>query len=178
LLLRAAGFEPDIRAPDVFESVLKDEPATETVLRLAQLKADAVERRGDEVVLAADTMVVLDHVPLGKPSNSEDAQRMLRALSGETHSVLTGWVVIADSGERFGVAETWVTFRELTDDAIEQYVDDAQPFDKAGAYAIQGEDGRLIEQVSGSRANVMGLPLREIVDAIEEFGIERSTPHS
>jgi septum formation protein len=80
-------------------------------------------------------------------------------------------------GERFGVAETRVTFKELTDEAIEDYVDDAQPFDKAGAYGIQGENGRLIELVTGSRANVMGLPLREVADALEDLGIERSTPH-
>jgi septum formation protein len=100
---------------------------------------------------------------------------MLRALSGETHSVLTGWVVVGDGGERFGVSETRVTFKELTGGVIEAYVADAQPFDKAGSYGIQGENGRLIADVSGSRANVMGLPLREVVEALGELDVSRST---
>lgn len=178
LLLSTAGFALEVRVPDVVEIVFDDEPVLETVLRLAQLKADAVERNTGEVVLAADTMVVLNGIPLGKPTDRDDAVGMLQALSGDTHSVLTGWVAIGDDGERFGVAETRVTFNELTEEAIEAYVEDAQPFDKAGAYGIQGENGRLIGGVSGSRANVMGLPLREVADALSELGIDRSTPQS
>jgi septum formation protein len=177
LLLRTAGFALDVRVPDVIETVLDDEPAAETVLRLARLKADAIERDAGEVVLAADTLVVLNGVSLGKPADRDDALGILRSLSGETHSVLTGWVAAGDIGERFGVAETRVTFKQLTDDGITAYVDDAQPFDKAGAYGIQGENGRLIEHVSGSRANVMGLPLREVADALSDLGINRSSSH-
>ena len=174
LLLSTAGFTYDIRAPDVVESFPEDEPPAETVLRLADLKAGAVDRNSGDIVLAADTMVVLDGEPLGKPFDRNDAIRMLTVLSGETHSVLTGWTAVGENDERFGVAESRVAFRTLTRDEIEAYVDDAQPFDKAGAYAIQGENGRLIEHVSGSRANVMGLPLRDIVDALADLGIERS----
>jgi septum formation protein len=167
----------ETRIPDVVETVLDDEPALETVLRLAQLKADAIGRDASEVVLAADTMVVLDGKALGKPVDRDNALEMLGELSGKTHSVLTGWVAVADSGERFGVAETRVTFKELTEESIKDYVDDAEPFDKAGAYGIQGENGRLIEQVTGSRANVMGLPLREVADALNELGVDRSASH-
>ncbi len=177
LLLRTAGFLLDVRVPDVDEAILEDEPAPETVLRLAQLKADAIDRRASEIVLAADTMVVLDGRALGKPMNRDDALEMLQELSGETHSVLTGWVAVGDSGERFGVTETRVTFKELTEESIRDYVDDAEPYDKAGAYGIQGENGRLIEHVTGSRANVMGLPLREVADALNDLGISRSTSH-
>lgn len=177
LLLRTAGFTLDVRVPDVTEAVSVDESAAEAVLRLAQLKADAGERDAGEVILAADTMVVLNEVPIGKPADRDDALGILRALSGETHSVLTGWVATGDLGERFGVAETTVTFKQLTDEEIKDYVDDAQPFDKAGAYGIQGENGRLIEHVSGSRANVMGLPLREVAEALSDLGIDRSTSH-
>lgn len=155
----------------------EDEPAAEAVLRLAELKAAAVDRASNEVILAADTMVVLDEDSLGKPSDRDDAIEMLTTLSGRTHSVLTGWVAIGQGGERFGVAETRVGFKSLDPDAVIAYVDDAQPFDKAGAYAIQGEDGRLIEHVDGSRANVMGLPLREVADALADLGIVRSAPH-
>ena len=166
-----------MRVPDVIETVLEEEPAAETVLRLAQLKADAIDRDASEVVLAADTMVVLDGRALGKPTSRDNALEMLRELSGETHSVLTGWVAVGDSGERFGVTETRVTFKALTDESIKDYVDDAEPFDKAGAYGIQGENGRLIEHVAGSRANVMGLPLREVADALNDLGIDRSASH-
>lgn len=155
----------------------EDEPAAEAVLRLAELKAAAVDRASNDVILAADTMVVLDEDSLGKPSDRDDAIEMLTTLSGRTHSVLTGWVAIGQGGERFGVAETHVGFKSLDTDAVIAYVDDAQPFDKAGAYAIQGEDGRLIEHVDGSRANVMGLPLREVADALADLGIVRSAPH-
>lgn len=176
-LLRAAGYALDVRVPDVIETVLEEEPAAETVLRLAQLKADAIDRDASEVVLAADTMVVLDGRALGKPTSRDNALEMLRELSGKTHSVLTGWVAVGDSGERFGVTETRVTFKALTDESIKDYVDDAEPFDKAGAYGIQGENGRLIEHVAGSRANVMGLPLREVADALNDLGIDRSASH-
>ncbi|MEN8041553.1 MAG: Maf family protein [Actinomycetota bacterium] len=176
LLLSTAGFAIDIRPPDITENVIDGETAAETVLRLAHLKAKAVDRATDEVVLAADTMVVLDGIPLGKPRDATDAARMLSALSGRTHSVLTGWLAIADDGERFDIAESRVTFKELAGSDIDAYINDTRPFDKAGAYGIQEEKGRLIEHVNGSRANVMGLPLREIVAALEEFGVVPSGP--
>jgi septum formation protein len=177
LLLATAGFTFDVQSPNVVETIPQGESAAESVLRLAGLKVGAVSRAEDHVVLGADTMVVLDGEQLGKPKDHDDAIRMLSVLSGRTHSVLTGWVAIGDAGERFGVAESRVTFRTLTTDAVEAYIDDAEPFDKAGAYALQGENGRLIEKVVGSRANVMGLPLREIADALGDLGVVRSTPH-
>ncbi len=176
LLLSTAGFELEIRSPDVVETLIDGESAAEAVLRLAQLKADAVDRGPGEVVLAADTMVVLDGDPLGKPEDAADAHRMLTTLSRKTHSVLTGWIAVSDEGERFGVSESRVTFKELSPSDIDAYIADAQPFDKAGAYGIQEEKGRLIEHVDGSRANVMGLPLREIASALAALGIVRSAP--
>jgi septum formation protein len=177
LLLSTAGFQPDVRPANVVEVLIEGESAAESVLRLAELKARSVERKPSEVVLAADTMVVLDGVALGKPSDAGDAIGMLTALSARTHSVLTGWMIVGDRGERFGVSESRVTFKELSDAAIAEYIDEAKPFDKAGAYAIQGENGRLIANVTGSRANVMGLPLRDVADALSDLGIERSSAH-
>jgi septum formation protein len=177
LLLATAGFTFDVRRPNVVESIPLGEPAADSVLRLAGLKAAAVDRSAHEVVLGADTMVVLDGGQLGKPTDNEDAVHMLALLSARTHSVLTGWVAIGDAGERFGVAESRVTFKELSTDAIEAYINDVRPFDKAGSYALQGENGRLIECVDGSRANVMGLPLRDVADALGDLGIHRSAPH-
>lgn len=119
-------------------------------------------------------MVVLNGKALGKPLDADDARRMLDLLSGRTHSVLTGWTALGDRGERFGVAESRVTFKSLTTSEIDSYVAEAQPFDKAGAYALQGDRGRFVAEVSGSRANVMGLPLRDVVAALDDLGIVRS----
>lgn len=175
LLLSSAGFTFDIRIPDTDEQSFDGEPASETVLRLSDDKARAVSRDHGEVVLAADTLVVLDGLPMGKPENRSEALGMLAQLSGSTHSVLTGWAILGDGAQRFGVAESRVTFKELSTHDIEAYVNDVEPFDKAGAYGLQGENGRLIEGVRGSRANVMGLPLRDIVAALSELGIDRKT---
>lgn len=177
LLLTVAGFTLDVHPPDVDESFLEDEKAAEAVLRIAELKANAVVRAPGQVVLAADTMVVLDGEALGKPVDTAHASTMLAALSGKTHSVLTGWTAIGDLGQRFDISESRVTFKELSREAIDSYIADEQPFDKAGAYGIQGESGRLIDRVVGSRANVMGLPLREVAEALSELGVERSSPH-
>ncbi len=175
LLLSTAGFAFTIRPSDAPEESLDGEAPSETVLRLSHLKAEMVDRTEHEVILAADTLVVLDGQALGKPADRSDAIHMLSTLSGVTHSVLTGWAIIAAGEQRFGVSESRVTFRELTSDTIAAYVDDTDPFDMAGAYGIQGENGRLIEQVSGSRANVMGLPLRDVVAALSDLGVDRKT---
>lgn len=146
------------------------------VLRLAGDKAAAVAASPQDVVLAADTIVVLDGVVMGKPSSREEAVGMLTALSGVAHSVLTGWTVLRGQDERFGVSESRVEFNGLESAEIDAYIDDVQPWDKAGSYAIQGDAGRLIRRVVGSRANVMGLPLGEIVEALTELDVVRSTP--
>ena len=177
LLLATAGYPHDIRIPAVDETPIEGETAAETALRLSELKASAVRRDADEVAIAADTIVVLDGGQLGKPADPAEARRMLTSLSGRTHSVLTGWTVVSDEAERFGVAESRVTFNELSQDDIHRYVTDTDPHDFAGAYGIHVDRGRLIADVQGSRANVMGLPLREVVEAIEDLGVERSAPN-
>ncbi len=158
------------------EAILEGETPAETVLRLSELKAGAVRRETSEVAVAADTMVVLEGRRLGKPSDPAEARQMLTSLSGRTHSVLTGWTAVGDDAERFGVVESRVTFQELSQDVIRRYVTDTEPYDFAGAYGIHVDRGRLIADVRGSRANVMGLPLREVVEALEELGVERSAP--
>jgi len=99
---------------------------------------------------------------------------MLLSLVGRTHSVLTGWSLVSERLRRFGIEESFVTFNDRTEDELREYVSRTEPYDKAGAYAIQGDDGWLISGVSGSRSNVMGLPIREIVEALADFGIKRS----
>jgi septum formation protein len=174
VLLSAAGFTFDVVVPDVDETLLGDEPPAEYVLRLSEEKAAAVPRGPGTVVLAADTTVVLDGRTIGKPDDADHAIAMLSELSGRTHSVLTGWTVAAPDRDRFGIAESRVTFRERSLDELASYVERTQPFDKAGAYGIQGDDGWLIRSVSGSRSNVMGLPVADVVAALEDSGVPRS----
>jgi nucleoside triphosphate pyrophosphatase len=175
LLLRAAGFTFDTIAPDIDESVNTGEPPGEYVLRLSETKAGFIETGPHDVVLGADTTVVLDGATLGKPNDSNEAMSMLLSLVGRTHSVLTGWSLVSERLRRFGIEESFVTFNDRTEDELRKYVSRTDPYDKAGAYAIQGDDGWLISGVSGSRSNVMGLPIREIVEALADFGIRRST---
>ncbi|MCB1247616.1 MAG: septum formation protein Maf [Acidimicrobiia bacterium] len=176
LLLAAAGFTFDIVAPDVDESPLGAESPADMVLRLASDKARTVSG-DDSTVIAADTTVVLDGVSLGKPTDRTEAIGMLQALTGRSHSVLTGWMVARRDDERFGIEESIVEFNHRSTVDLTDYVDRTEPYDKAGAYAIQGDDGLLIRGVRGSRSNVMGLPIAEVTSALESMGIARSASH-
>lgn len=176
LLLSAAGIPHRVSAPDVDESVIDGETPAAYVLRLSGVKAAAVQASGDEVVIAADTTVVHDGSVIGKPEDVDDALGILRRLQGTTHEVLTGWTVRSGADERFGVTRSVVRFHARTDDELLGYIDRTRPFDKAGAYALQADDGWLVADVSGSRSNVMGLPIADIVEALADFGIERSAP--
>ncbi len=176
-LLSAAGYVFSVEPSDVDETQLADEKPADMVLRLASAKSE-VSLRSGAVVLAADTVVVRDGTVLGKPTDREDAVRTLLSLEGRGHSVLTGWSMRNDSdGERFGVSESRVTFVSRTEGELRDYVDRVQPFDKAGAYALQGDDGWLVASVSGSRANVMGLPLGDIARELKSLGVLRSAQH-
>lgn len=138
--------------------------AEETVLRNARGKALEVLGRFPEYrVLGADTAVALDGVIFGKPKNADDAERMLRLLSGKTHSVFTGVCLADKSGVREKVVETKVLFKKLSEKKIKSYVLSGAPLDKAGAYGIQ--DGVVVESYEGSYTNVMGLPM----EAVEEM---------
>lgn len=178
--MSAAGYEFDVVHPEVDEDRRDGESPDAMVLRLASEKAEAGSRIAgpNAVVVAADTIVVVDDDVLGKPASRDEAVAMLTRLAGRTHRVLTGWAIKAKAGERFGVVETAVRFNERTDAEIRDFVDQSEPYDKAGAYAIQGDDGWLIESVSGSRSNVMGMPVREIVEALADVGVPRSAPDS
>ena len=177
-LLSAAGYVFSVEPSDVDETQLLDEKPADMVLRLASAKSEVSVRSG-AIVLAADTVVVRDGIVLGKPTDREDAVRTLLSLEGRSHSVLTGWSMRNDSdGERFGVSESRVTFVSHIEGELRDYVDRVQPFDKAGAYALQGDDGWLVASVSGSRANVMGLPLGDIAPELKALGVLRSAQHS
>lgn len=167
--MRAAGFDFVVRATDVDERVRPGETPRDYVLRLAVDKARAVTRGSGEVVLAADTSVVVDDDILGKPVDDLDATRMLRRLAGRSHQVLTGVCVLWDDRVDAQVAATEVEFRPMDEDEIAWYVATGEPMDKAGAYGIQGRCARFISRVDGSYANVVGLPLALVYDMLKRL---------
>jgi septum formation protein len=160
-LISVLGIPFRVVAPvGVDETPLDGESPRELACRLAAEKARSVD--GDPVV-AADTVVEVDGDILGKPADADDARRMLRRLSGRTHLVHTG--VAVRSGDRVGVdvVTTSVRFVPLSPKAIEWYLETGEPFDKAGAYAVQGAGGVFVEGIEGSVSNVVGLPLATVV---------------
>lgn len=158
-LLAAAGIEFTVRAADIDETPRDGEEPRAYVLRLAEEKARAVEAGGDETVLAADTTVVLGNEIMGKPADAADAARMLRALAGRRHEVITA--ICLRRGDRVvpDIASTSVWFTPLSEAEIADYVASGEPMDKAGAYGIQGLASKFIERIEGSYTNVVGLPV-------------------
>ena len=128
------------------------------------------------IVIAADTVVVMNGEVLGKPASAEDAAQMLRRLGGRSHQVLTGLAVLRILGgaARVEVETTQVTFAPLTETEIEAYVVSGEPLDKAGAYAIQGRGGRFVARVEGCYFNVVGLPLARLYRMLSEMGWKES----
>jgi nucleoside triphosphate pyrophosphatase len=161
-LLALLGMEFTLVAPDLDETPYPGERAVQLVDRLAHEKAVTVAAAyPDAVVVGADTSVELDGELFGKPADADDARRMLRALSGRTHVVHSGVAVAADGGVATARTSSDVAFAVLTDGDIEWYVGTGEPFDKAGAYALQGAGGVFVTTLSGSVSGVLGLPLHE-----------------
>ena len=140
--------------------------------RLARAKAEDAARETDLPVLAADTLVFLGDTVFGKPADAADARRMLSALAGRTHSVVTAVVLLAAGRVHERSVVTQVRFAPLTDDEIAGYVATGEPMDKAGAYAVQGAGARFIESVDGSPSNVIGLPARAVYELLLEAGLD------
>ena len=138
------------------------------VRRAARRKAQSVVRRGREVVLGADTIVVCDGEVMGKPASAVDARRMLRKLSGRRHRVYTGIALVSEGWNMDACERTEVEFRSLSKLEIKRYVATGEPMDKAGAYAIQGEGAALIRAVRGCYTNVIGLPLPKLAAMLAE----------
>lgn len=162
-LLRAAGFLFALRAVDVDERPIQGELPASHVLRLARAKAAAAARAdADEEVLAADTIVVVDDIMLGKPTDDGDAARMLRQLSGRAHQVLTGVAARRHDREVSACESTTVEFSRLDEDEIAWYVASGEPRDKAGGYAVQGLASRFVTRIDGSYSNVVGLPVARV----------------
>ncbi|HEV2616531.1 MAG TPA: Maf family protein [Candidatus Acidoferrales bacterium] len=182
-ILRNAGFAFEVMAPRVDESLRPNETAADYVLRLAEEKARTTRcqlsdklARDSSVIVGADTVVVIDNEILGKPSSPENAGEMLRRLSGKTHEVYTGLAVVPGNGTaRTAVERTRVTFAHLNEKEIEDYIAGGEPFDKAGAYAIQGHGGKFISRIEGCYFNVMGLPLSRLYSLLREIEADCQT---
>lgn len=156
------------------ETPYPQEMPEQMVQRLADAKAELVAARavGPAILVAADTVVVVEGQILGKPRSTEDARRMLELFSGRTHSVVTGVSLIRlpEIQRRQFVETTLVTFLPLSPDEISRYLSTDEPHDKAGAYAIQGHAGRYIPRIEGCYFNVVGLPLARLVEMLRDLG--------
>ncbi|NJC87159.1 MAG: septum formation inhibitor Maf [Desulfuromonas sp.] len=174
-LLAQVGLTAAVIPADVDETVLPGETPEIHVVRLSEAKALAVANRHDIAgrwFIGSDTVVVRDGCILGKPADPPDAAAMLRSLSGRSHEVVSGYAVHDRDGARTisGTVTTRVWFKALTEQEIAGYLATGEPFDKAGAYAIQGFGAFMVPRIEGSYPNVVGLPLCEVIAALEEFG--------
>jgi septum formation protein len=158
-LLATAGFPFTVRAAAVEEVRAPEEDPIDYVRRLAQAKAEAVWTGGDEIVLGADTVVVIDGHVLEKPVDAEDARAMLQRLAGREHTVITGICLRHEGGAIVDHSITTVRFAALTATEIDDYVASGESMDKAGAYGIQGLASKFVERIDGCYFSVMGLPL-------------------
>lgn len=189
-LLASVGFTFKIQPGDVDESVLPGETPETYVLRVAGAKADAVAsslgrrnagespcegefRKSGNLVLAADTAVVVDGHILGKADTPADAFRMLKQLSGSVHSVYTGVVALCGDRRLSDIVRTQVHLLPISDDEIQEYVATGEPIGKAGGYAIQGRAARFVDWIEGSWSNVVGLPLATVDVMLKKLAHER-----
>jgi septum formation protein len=173
-LLSAAGIPFEVRPAQVDESLAAGEGPHAYVRRLAVAKAGAVTRLAGEIVLGADTVVVVDGDVLGKPATATEAAAMLQRLSGRVHEVLTGVALLGGERAAVEVARTAVRFHALSAEEIAWYVATPEPYDKAGGYAVQGLASRFVAALDGSYSNVVGLPVDLVYRLLAAWGV--STP--
>jgi septum formation protein len=170
-LLALLGRPFRILEPEHEEQRLPGEHAGDYAVRNAREKARSIRHHTAEnfFIIGADTIVVVDDAILEKPRDAADARAMLRLLSGRRHEVITGLALLTPAGERCWPVRTQVVFRALSDAEIEAYLATGEPFDKAGAYGIQGHAAHMVQGLSGSYTNVVGLPLAEVAEALQAF---------
>ena len=171
-ILEAMGLDFTVRAVAVDESPRQGETATDMVVRLASAKAAAIGQAEEQIIIGADTAVVLGDEIFGKPVDADDALRMLSRLSGQTHQVITGVAVVSAGDMKTVHSVTDVRFREISTDEARHYWQSGEPEDKAGAYAIQGRGGVFVEAIMGSYTGVVGLPVFETARLLREAGLE------
>ena len=169
-LLTLVGIPHEVQPADIDESVWRDERPAPHAERLARTKAAAVAEAG-ALTIGADTIVVVDGAILGKPSDEADAYRMLRALSGRAHVVVTAVAVAYGGRVASAVEQVDVRFRALSDQDVAAYIATREPMDKAGAYGIQGYGATIVDRIDGDYFAVMGLPMNRLVRLMAEVGV-------
>ena len=176
-LLTLVGIAHRVRPADIDETVGANERPEPHAQRLANEKAAVIARdHPHELVIAADTIVVLDGEILGKPRSDDDAKSMLARLSGRTHTVVTAIACALDGRSASAVETVQVTFRDLTPEEIDAYVETREPMDKAGSYGIQGYGATIVRRIDGDYFAVMGLSLVRLVELMKEVGASYDFP--
>ena len=166
------GLEFTVQTADIDETMDPSQTPAHEVAAVSARKAEKIAAlHPQDVIVSADTIVVIDGKILGKPKDEQDAARMLRLLSGRTHTVYTGLTVHANGKANTQVVSTGVTFRDLSNAEIAAYIETKEPMDKAGAYGIQSRGALLVERIDGDFFNVMGLPLLRLSRMLERFGL-------
>lgn len=161
-----------VRAADIDETMDPGKPPYDEVARVSRAKAEATQRSADDVVIAADTIVVCENTVLGKPHSEEEAVKMLSLLSGRDHQVMTGMTVLRGDTVKTVTEVTDIHFRPMTRKEIARYVASGEPMDKAGAYGIQGGAALFAEKMVGDYYNVMGLPVCRLGQLLREIAPE------
>lgn len=166
------AFEKNV--PEIDENIPVDCAPPEFAIKLARMKADAVTAKGEGLIVTADTIVVLGDEIINKPADNIEAAKMLSTLSGNTHSVITSVALkkMPSGANTYDYAESTVTFRKLSESDIESYIASGEPFGKAGAYAIQGIGGDLVQSYQGDLDNIVGFPARLFLRLFEELNSE------
>ena len=172
-LLSMMGLEFTVQTADIDETMDPSQTPAHEVAAVSARKAEKIAALHlQDVIVSADTIVVIDGKILGKPKDEQDAARMLRLLSGRTHTVYTGLTVYADGKANTQVVSTGVTFRDLSDAEIAAYIETKEPMDKAGAYGIQGKCAIFVDKIDGDYNNVVGLPVAAIYRELKKLGID------
>lgn len=170
-ILQNTKLDFDIQKSDIEEVILENESPEDMVVRLAYEKAyDVAQKNKDKLVIGADTIVALDNEVLGKPKDKEEAYQMIKKLSNKTHKVITGISLINISHGMVvnDYVVSLVTFKDLSEDSIKDYINTNESLDKAGAYGIQGYGALLVDNIQGDYFNIVGLPISKLSDLLKD----------
>lgn len=174
-ILEQVGLNFTVEVSDYEEKSIPGVSPSEFVETLSLEKANVVAKNhNDAIIIGADTIVVLDNQILGKPKTKQDAREMLKKLSGNTHSVFTGFTIIDTVNKRTitNHVETKIRFKNLSEEEIRAYIETGEPMDKAGAYGVQDKGALFVEHIEGDYSSVMGLPIVKIFEILKELGID------
>ncbi|SRR5690554_620908 len=169
-LLEDAGIEFTVVPSEINEEVDSKLKPQELVSLISLQKAlDVQKRRPNDTIIGADTVVIFENEIFGKPKDEEDAFRMLKMLSGETHQVITGVTILKKDVKKVIISEALVTMKKYSDLEIREYIQTKEPMDKAGSYGIQGEGGKLIDHFKGDFFTIVGLPLKDVLEVLKSL---------